>query len=157
MGCAIFRTADRQGIGFMCGEGVRYEPCRDCPVDSEYYCDFPVSEWKTCDAPLCEAHAYEVAEKIHYCKGHYELWMKFVDSGGIKEKLNQIEFINAKLCGQCADLNFCTQSKKNIDKFAEMAACPDFIQKPDGNILPIKTDRITRLQNRLIREAQNGN
>jgi hypothetical protein len=142
MACAIFRTLDRQAIGFMCGEGVEYEPCRNCGINSGYYCDFPVGEGKTCDAPLCEVHAYEVGENIHYCKGHYELWKQFVNSGSLSEKLNNIEYSGAKLCGQCVDFFSCILvhgkplvevlnlvPKEKIDEFAERAACPDYIQK----------------------------
>ena len=165
MGCAKIRTLDRQGWGFMCGEGVHPEPCRDCGVQSEYLCDYPVGNGKTCDALLCEIHAYEVADNVHYCKGHYEEWKKFVDSGGLSGELEKIKAGYAKVCGQCADFFTCILvhgkplvemlnlvPKEKIDEFAERAACPDFIQKADKYTVPINSDRIDRLRNRLLRE-----
>lgn len=40
---------------FICGEGV--VPCTCCAMLSEYLCDWPMGDGKTCDAPLCDVHA----------------------------------------------------------------------------------------------------
>ena len=43
---------------------------RQCCDISGYLCDWQVSEGKTCDAPLCEAHAHQVGRNKHYCQRH---------------------------------------------------------------------------------------
>lgn len=44
---------------------------RRCAGISAYLCDWPTGDGKTCDAPLCEAHAHQVGKNKHYCQGHY--------------------------------------------------------------------------------------
>ena len=74
----------------MCGR--LGPPCADhrCNWVSDYLCDFPVGNNKTCDRPLCGDHAYEVAPDTHYCAPHYEMWLKFRESGGIKKELGNV-------------------------------------------------------------------
>jgi hypothetical protein len=145
MGCARIRTLDRKGYGFMCGPAVQSEPCRDCGVQSEYLCDYPVGNDKTCDAQLCEEHAYEVAPGVHYCKGHYEQWKKFVETEEYQRKYgNPLKDI--KLCGKCVDFYYCVEisghpigtikklKKEQLDECFNIPACKDFIPSGGGKI-----------------------
>ena len=63
------------GTMFLCGD---------------FLCDFPVGEGKTCDMPLCEGHATEVAPNVHYCPGHMVLWQKFRDASGVQRELENV-------------------------------------------------------------------
>ena len=79
---------DGELAGFICGDlGPQ---CGECGAISEYQCDYPVGEGKTCDQHLCETDAKEVAPNIHYCSAHHEQWQEFRDSGGIKRVLENV-------------------------------------------------------------------
>jgi hypothetical protein len=145
MGCARIRTLDRKGYGFMCGPGVHAEPCRDCGVQADYLCDYPVGNGKTCDAQLCGEHAYEVAPGVHYCKGHYEQWKKFVSTKEYQRKHgNPLE--NVKLCGKCVDFYSCVEisghiigevkelEKEQLDECFNIPACQAFVPNDKGKI-----------------------
>ena len=41
-----------------------------CGAISGFYCDWPAGGGRTCDAALCEAHAFEVGKNRHYCPAH---------------------------------------------------------------------------------------
>lgn len=69
------------GTVFMCGDLGPHCAAEKCADSSDYLCDYPVGEGRTCDLPLCESHAYEVAPNIHYCPGHLILWQEFRASG----------------------------------------------------------------------------
>lgn len=74
---------------FICGDLGPH--CRECGDVSGYLCDFPVGKrGKTCDAPLCEACAKEVAPDTHYCTAHHGEWQKFVNEGGVKQVLENV-------------------------------------------------------------------
>jgi len=88
MSCAIIK-GESDNIIIMCGS-FGSTPCRDCNIEAEFLCDYPVGEDKTCDAPLCIDHAFEVAPGIHYCKSHYDEFKKFEGNGGIKKYLENI-------------------------------------------------------------------
>jgi len=75
-------------IIFVSGEGFESKPCKECGFESDYLCDYPVGNNKTCDALLCEKHAKEVGVNIHYCPGHYKEHQDFIESGG---KVNYYE------------------------------------------------------------------
>lgn len=80
---------------------IAKECCQVCAAtmlrQGQWLCDYPVSEdWgltkkveKTCDAILCNAHAYRVAEQVsmhdehgdfiddvHICPAHFEEWKR---------------------------------------------------------------------------------
>lgn len=38
-----------------------------CLAPSDYLCDGPAEGRKTCDKPLCEAHAHEIGRNKHLC------------------------------------------------------------------------------------------
>lgn len=56
--------------------------CARCADVGDNLCDYPVGEGKTCDRPICDTHAHEIAPNLHYCDGHYAAWKEFVASGG---------------------------------------------------------------------------
>lgn len=66
--------------------------CADsrCMAPSEFLCDFPVSDGRTCDMPLCRDHSFEAAPNIHYCPGHALQWREFRESGGVKRELENV-------------------------------------------------------------------
>lgn len=51
-----------------CGEQLMVEGKRVvCLVASEFLCDGPGSNRRTCDRPLCEAHATQTGPNKHLC------------------------------------------------------------------------------------------
>lgn len=87
MPCYIERGDDGDRM-FLCGHLGPH--CSACASVSGYLCDYPVGEGKTCDLPLCDSHAYEVAPNLHYCPGHLILWKEFRDSGGVRAALESV-------------------------------------------------------------------
>lgn len=86
-----YETAKKRNEGspmFICGD--LGDHCRDCGALGVNLCDYPVGDGKTCDAPLCDEHAAEVAPEIHYCAGHLAEWTKFRDSGGVQRELETV-------------------------------------------------------------------
>ena len=90
MGC-VFDRMDDGSIVIMCG-GKQWKPnpCRDCCCEADYLCDYPVGDDKTCDAKICGKHVHEVAPGIHYCESHYDEFMRFEESGGVKRYLENV-------------------------------------------------------------------
>lgn len=41
-----------------------------CPNPARILCDFPVGPDRTCDMPVCTAHAREVGPDRHFCPLH---------------------------------------------------------------------------------------
>ena len=78
------------GHGFICGDLGPHCSDANCGDVSGYLCDFPVSDGKTCDSPLCGSHAFEVAPNIHYCPGHTLMWREFREAGGVKRELQNV-------------------------------------------------------------------
>jgi hypothetical protein len=71
----------RMPFGFVHMKGTKLPaPCRAkvwidgkeqlCAAMSGFLCDWPDGGGRTCDAPLCEAHAYQVGTNRHYCPAH---------------------------------------------------------------------------------------
>jgi hypothetical protein len=79
----------KNGIGFICARDGNPH-CRECAHESEFLCDYPVGDGKTCDAPLCDVHAHEVGLETHYCTAHHAEWLAFVASGGVKRELENV-------------------------------------------------------------------
>jgi hypothetical protein len=73
---------------FMCGDFGPH--CADCMDVGDNLCDYPVGNGKTCDRPICETHAHEIAPNLHYCDGHYAAWREFVAGGGVAEELRTV-------------------------------------------------------------------
>lgn len=71
----------------MCGPGVKQVVlCHypDCFFISEFLCDHPTGEGKTCDLPLCRYHRHKVSGKMDLCEIHR---LEFREKSGI-EKVN---------------------------------------------------------------------
>jgi hypothetical protein len=54
---------------FICGSGI--QPCENCGEPSDFLCDYPVGEGKTCDLPLCRKCRTHVG-KYDFCPIHTE-------------------------------------------------------------------------------------
>ncbi len=48
-----------------------------CAVISRFLCDWKVGPRMTCDQPLCEDHAQEVAPDKHLCPTHQASWVEW--------------------------------------------------------------------------------
>ena len=66
----------RDGM-IICSRGrKRLPPCKFCQVNggkvvpSNKLCDFPVGHGKTCDAPMCDAHATNLGTDVDVCPIH---------------------------------------------------------------------------------------
>lgn len=89
MPCYIERMKDG-GTMFMCGNLGPHCAAEKCGALGVSLCDYPVGDDRTCDLPLCDSHAYEVAPNVHYCPGHLVLWKEFRDSGREKKELENV-------------------------------------------------------------------
>lgn len=96
MPCYLIRLKDG-ARGFLCGDFGPHCTAADCGDVSEYLCDYPVGDERTCDLPFCASHAYEVAPDIHYCPGHLALWLEFRKSGGMERELANVLPFKAKM------------------------------------------------------------
>lgn len=89
MTCYIEHGSDG-GTMFLCGDFGPHCAAEKCAAVGVLLCDFPVSDGKTCDLPLCGSHGYEVAPDLHYCPGHLILWNAFRESGGVERELANV-------------------------------------------------------------------
>lgn len=78
------------GAGIICGNLGPHCQAARCGRIGDLLCDFPVGDGKTCDRPLCEHHAVEVAPDMHYCPAHLLEWERFRESGGVREELANV-------------------------------------------------------------------
>lgn len=78
------------GKGFLCGDLGPHCGDSNCGDVGEYLCDFPVSDGKTCDMPVCHGHAFEVSPGLHYCPGHTTMWREFRAAGGVERELANV-------------------------------------------------------------------
>lgn len=53
------------------GFSSQHAEATHCLAVSTHLCDWPVDGGRTCDLPLCDAHAREVGKNRHYCPDHY--------------------------------------------------------------------------------------
>lgn len=86
-----YRTTRAGDVGrtmFLCGEFGPH--CVDCAAVGDFLCDYPVGDGKTCDRPMCDDHAHEIAPEIHYCDAHYRMWTEFRERGGVDEALRNV-------------------------------------------------------------------
>lgn len=88
---AAYKMGDLGIVFVTFREGAEpWQHCTDCLEPAEFLCDFPVGDGKTCDRPLCEGHAHEVAPDVHYCTGHHAMWEEFRASGGVVRELAEV-------------------------------------------------------------------
>lgn len=74
----------------VCGDFNDVPLCIDCNCAADNLCDYPVGDNLTCDRDLCEEHSFEIADNLHYCEPHYNMWRNFVEGGGISEHLKNV-------------------------------------------------------------------
>lgn len=68
MACTPLKIGD--GFGFVCSRGrAPIKKCAFCERPSTLLCDHPILD-KTCDKPLCRAHAVRVGKDRDYCHDH---------------------------------------------------------------------------------------
>jgi hypothetical protein len=86
MACETIKLGDGT-TAIMCMRGGRARAsCRWCSKPSTKLCDYPLraaKAGKTCDALICDQHAYEVGPDRHFCPPHREMW----ERDGCKLKL----------------------------------------------------------------------
>lgn len=115
------------GTAFLCGNLGDHCSSEKCADVSGFLCDYPVGEGKTCDLPLCESHAYEVAPNIHYCYGHFAMWIKFAGGDKVNEVLEGIQ----PFTGALVDLKRENEMlKERIRKLIETKPAPILPLKP---------------------------
>ena len=73
---------------FICGD--LGDHCADCLGFGDFLCDYPVGDGKTCDRLMCDDHANQIGEEIHYCETHYKMWTEFKESGGVDASLKNV-------------------------------------------------------------------
>jgi hypothetical protein len=74
MVCSVVKLPNGASA-IVCGPRPRSKPCSHpgCGVrHASKLCDWPIGGGKTCDKPLCEAHAVHVGPDTDYCRGHEE-------------------------------------------------------------------------------------
>jgi hypothetical protein len=80
MACTVITMGDGT-TAIVCGRGRRSRPCSvpGCRNPSARLCDYPIGplqfgrEPKTCDAPVCTAHAVKVGPNADHCPPHAKL------------------------------------------------------------------------------------
>jgi uncharacterized protein (DUF3820 family) len=72
---------DGQRAGFVCGRGGT-RPCAYCRGPSTKLCDGDVGEGRTCDRPMCDAHAYQDGPNRDLCRQHQPVSLS--DPGAMK-------------------------------------------------------------------------
>ncbi len=88
MACYRIYDKNRKPIGHLCGDLGPH--CAKCGDVGTQLCDYPVGDGKTCDRPVCEFHAAEVAPNVDYCPAHHTEWKAFRDAGGVKRELENV-------------------------------------------------------------------
>lgn len=76
---------DNGETGFICfkGRGKARIPLCNCGYMSEFLCDWPMGDGKTCDVNLCRVCALELRPELHYCPAHAELRQAELAAKGI--------------------------------------------------------------------------
>ena len=88
MACYRIYDKNRKPAGHLCGDLGPH--CAECGDVGTQLCDYPVGDGKTCDRPVCEFHATEVAPNVDYCPAHHAEWKAFRDAGGVKRELENV-------------------------------------------------------------------
>lgn len=67
------------GFAIVCSRGPRRSNRCKCGRDGAFLCDWKITkadQTTTCDRPLCETCAHEVAPEKHLCPTHVRVWAK---------------------------------------------------------------------------------
>jgi hypothetical protein len=63
----------------VCTGRQRRKRCA-CGAVAPYLCDWKMGAGKTCDRPICQAHAEEVAKDKHLCPEHQAAYVAWLDA-----------------------------------------------------------------------------
>ncbi len=69
MACEVVRLPGGQ-TAIVCGPRKRIRPCAYCSAPGVVLCDHEIGPGKTCDVPMCRAHAKHVEPDRDYCRLH---------------------------------------------------------------------------------------
>lgn len=58
-------------VAIVCGPRPRRKRCA-CGETAPFLCDWKLGKGKTCDTPVCKAHAKQVGPDKHLCPAHAE-------------------------------------------------------------------------------------
>ncbi len=58
----------------VCGSRPPIKHCTACDQVAPFLCDWKTGPGKTCDLPICVAHAERVADDKHLCPKHSRAW-----------------------------------------------------------------------------------
>ena len=61
-----------KSVYFICGKDIQV--CNFCGSISEYFCDFPIGDGRTCDLPICKdhkRHREDIGVDIDFCPHHW--------------------------------------------------------------------------------------
>lgn len=61
------------GVAIVKHAAPRAKRC-SCGDRAPFLCDWKMGQDKTCDKPMCAAHALEVAPDKHLCRDHQAAW-----------------------------------------------------------------------------------
>ena len=72
MSCEIFVSGQGKDrvVGIVCSRKREIRKCAFCGRPADYLCDYPVSEGKTCDKPICKKCKTIVGIDFDYCPTH---------------------------------------------------------------------------------------
>ena len=78
MPCEHVKIGDSYAI--VCSRGSQ-KKCKDCGRKCTKLCDFPLTNGKTCDRPMCDAHAVNQAPEIDFCLIHSRIPWEVLQNG----------------------------------------------------------------------------
>ena len=60
----------------VCHKGPPLQQCcaKGCEEIAAFECDWKIAGGRTCDAPMCEAHRFNVSKNKDLCYDHHEAW-----------------------------------------------------------------------------------
>lgn len=70
-----------RGIMFL--DGPDMVGCDTCHRCADWLCDFPLGQGETCDANLCDDHAYPAGHGLHFCPAHAAIAGGMVGTGPV--------------------------------------------------------------------------
>jgi hypothetical protein len=117
MTCQTLKDENGKPVGFVCSRGKKQpdgQPCYICGQPSERYCDQLLEPLdigkpaKTCDKPMCRAHAYRIGQDYDLCREHFHQREKENNAG--KSDAKACEYPKFLLCDKCPKVYGCRLS-----------------------------------------------
>lgn len=78
------------GNQFLCGKLGPHCVAESCNWVSDFLCDYPVGNDKTCDRSLCGDHAHQIAPDTHYCAAHYNEYVEYRNTSELRNTLDNV-------------------------------------------------------------------